>query len=154
MLICGTLRNKWLCFIYDVHCKHNTQDWRPILTLTLPQTDCVMVNAWCQNISDNVNICGKSLQQPLQLLVPVVVAVMVPRAPTSPFLTDFSLLLQHVYKVVTVQTRYCVACTHSTLNDSESLPWIVLQSDSLLVTHNMIHYSVAMYTFHTGSEYL
>ena len=62
-----------------------------------------------QNISDNVNICGKSLQQPLQLLVPVVVAVMVvPRAPTSPFLTDFSLLLQHVYKVVTVQTRYNV----------------------------------------------
>ena len=84
-----------------------------------------MVNAWCQNISDNVNICGKSLQQPLQLLVPVVVAVMVPRAPTLPFLTDFSmtdLLLQHVYKVVTVQTRYSVACTHSTLNDSESLP--------------------------------
>ena len=91
VLICGTLRNKWLCFIYDVHCKHNTQDWRPILTLTLPQTDCVMVNAWCQNISDNVNICGKSLQQPLQLLVPVVVAVMVPRAPTLPFLTDFSM---------------------------------------------------------------
>ena len=55
-----------------------------------------------------VNICGKSLQQPLQLLVPVVVAVMVPRAPTLPFLTDFSLLLQHVYKVVTVQTRYNV----------------------------------------------
>ena len=51
-----------------------------------------MVNAWCQNISDNVNICGKSLQQPLQLLVPVVVAVMVvPRAPTLPFLTDFSM---------------------------------------------------------------
>ena len=77
-----------------------------------------MVNAWCyyfkvqHYVKYFVNTCGKSLQQPLQLLVPVVVAVMVvPRAPTLPFLTDFSmtdLLLQHVYKVVTVQTRYNV----------------------------------------------
>ena len=36
----------------------------------------------------NISICNKPLQQPLQLLVPVVVAVVVPRAPIFPFLTN------------------------------------------------------------------
>ena len=53
---------------------------------------------------DKISICNKPLQQPLQLFVPVVVAVVMPRVPIFPFpaniMADFLFMTGYILRNV------------------------------------------------------
>ena len=79
--ICGTLKYECTLCLYLKHtASHSSQDGETnsinFANVGEPQIGCAVVNVWSDVMVSFINVCSKPLQQ---LLVPIVVAIMVPQ---------------------------------------------------------------------------